>query len=253
MKKFAILLAAALPFVFAACGDDNDENSKLTIENAPLTLNYDDDFELKASEKNVSWSSSNDFVATIDAKGKVEAKHEGTVVITATKDGNKATCTIEVKATNNNFVLPILTWGATMEQVKGAVPNTLHLEISVGSTLAYNTPGNPDNYPFYVYEFNSNGLNASSLSVSTDTDEELDLEDFLDQRYKAIEETEAGYLYVNANSKVEATMRIEYGLDAVNDQVTVVWTPMIPNRSGVTYDAAAVKACREMAKKLLNK
>ncbi len=53
-----------------------------------------------ATNKAVSWSSSNTSVATVDSTGKVTAKAEGTATITVkTSDGSKkATCAVTVKA-----------------------------------------------------------------------------------------------------------------------------------------------------------
>ena len=54
-----------------------------------------------AAEKGVTWKSSDETKATVDSKGCVTAKAEGTVTITATtKDGNKtADCTVTISKT----------------------------------------------------------------------------------------------------------------------------------------------------------
>ena len=52
-----------------------------------------------ASNKNVTWASSNATIATVDASGKVTGVAKGTATITVTtEDGGKtATCTVTVK------------------------------------------------------------------------------------------------------------------------------------------------------------
>ena len=49
-----------------------------------------------ATDKTVTWSSSNDRVATVDANGKVKAVGNGTATITATAGGKTATCKLSV-------------------------------------------------------------------------------------------------------------------------------------------------------------
>ena len=65
------------------------ESSTLTVTIKPSS----------ASNKGITWSSSNEAVATVDANGKVIAKKDGTAVITVTtKDGSyTATCNVTVK------------------------------------------------------------------------------------------------------------------------------------------------------------
>ena len=50
-----------------------------------------------ATNKTVTWTSSDTNKATVDTKGCVTAKAEGTVTITATVDGKSATCTVTIK------------------------------------------------------------------------------------------------------------------------------------------------------------
>ncbi len=52
----------------------------------------------KATDKTVTWETTNKDVATVDSKGKVTIKAEGTTTITAkTANGKEATCTVTVK------------------------------------------------------------------------------------------------------------------------------------------------------------
>ena len=50
-----------------------------------------------ATYPEVSWSSSNNAVATVDQTGRVTGKKDGTVTITASADGKMATCTVRVR------------------------------------------------------------------------------------------------------------------------------------------------------------
>ena len=64
-------------------------------ETAQLTATVEPE---DASNKNVTWSTSNASIATVDANGEVTAVSAGTATITATADGKSATCTVTVTA-----------------------------------------------------------------------------------------------------------------------------------------------------------
>ena len=51
-----------------------------------------------ATDQNMTWSSNNESVATVDTSGKVTAIKAGTATITATVDGKSAECTVTVTA-----------------------------------------------------------------------------------------------------------------------------------------------------------
>jgi hypothetical protein len=80
----------------------------VTLNNTTLTLNIDQTSTLvatvlpdNASNKNVTWSSNNNTIATVDSTGRVTARAAGNAVITVrTEDGNRtATCSITVRPT----------------------------------------------------------------------------------------------------------------------------------------------------------
>ena len=88
--------------------EDVDEVSVtgVTLDKTSLTLTEGDSQTLvativpeNATNKNVSWSSSDESVATVDQSGKVTALKAGSAIITVTtSDGGKiATCTVTVK------------------------------------------------------------------------------------------------------------------------------------------------------------
>lgn len=81
----------------------------LTIEKTSLSLNSGDSYSPKATVvpsdatyKSVTWTSSNEQIATVDANGTVTALHTGTTTITASSTKYpdvKATCTVTVTKT----------------------------------------------------------------------------------------------------------------------------------------------------------
>ncbi len=88
--------------------------SSISLSDTKLTLNAGETKTLTAtiSPKNagdtqVSWSSSNEKIATVDASGKVTAKETGTTTITAkTSNGKTATCSVQVSVPVTGIELP---------------------------------------------------------------------------------------------------------------------------------------------------
>lgn len=102
--------------------------TSISLNATNITLSKDQTYNLKATitpsnatNKAVTWSSSNTSVATVDANGKVTAKSLGTATITAkAKDGSgkQATCTVTVTSkwrfvTNNSIAKGTINYPAT--------------------------------------------------------------------------------------------------------------------------------------------
>lgn len=251
MKKILMFIAVALPLAFfTSCSNEDETN--LTLNQTELTINYDSQSTLKASEKNCVWTSSNTFVATVDNNGTVTGNHVGEAVISATKDGSTAYCKVTVNPTSLTFTFPVLNFGATPASVKSDVAAQqlgLSLDIDTADALGYTTKGT---FPMYVYAFVNNALSASSLTISTEMDEDFDYQGFLEQYFELYGEDDVNFFYMNAGSLSDATIVAQYGYDTDLDAVTTYFTrPTKATRSGV--EDAAVFANREVVKKLLNK
>ena len=86
----------------------DDPSVKLKINKSSITLACGKTDSLKASlvgaKADITWKSSNPKIATVDANGKITAKMAGSVTITASAVGKKATCTVQVlfKDVTNN-------------------------------------------------------------------------------------------------------------------------------------------------------
>lgn len=242
MKKFAMIMALALPLAFASCGDDND--STLTLDKGTASLDYKTTIELKASEKGGTWASSNEFVASVDKNGKVTANHEGVATITVSKDGQSASCRVTVNATNNNFDT-ILTWGATPAQIKANIPTELELLLEQGDNLMYSLPAQA--YPWYGFIFKNGGLAGSSIYFTDAMFDEYDFNGYLEQRYAKVETTSEGAVYADANSLTEANVAVTVGYDGEEDVWTALWEP-VNHTKAVALDATLMQDAKALYK-----
>ena len=92
----------------------------ITLSNMGLPLQYKNTAKLtvtfnptNATNKNVTWTSNNEKVATVDSSGNVTAKGSGTATITAiTEDGgHTASCTVTVRIAWWQWLIKILLFG----------------------------------------------------------------------------------------------------------------------------------------------
>lgn len=230
MKKFFLLLVAALPLVFTSCGDDDD--NQISLNKTEVTLNYGaTDSSLKCNLKNPVWGSSNEFVATVDSKGEIKAHHVGTAKISATADGQTATVLVTVNPTNDNFRMPILSFGQSQDQIasqmKAWEADGVYLVEGATIGLQYLTGGL---LPGYGYNFVNNKLQAATLTLTEEQGDEGDVYVFVGQRYKKYGEgsNEAdGYdyeFYCNADNVADATIIVEVDVDYDTMDYSVLWT-----------------------------
>lgn len=130
--------------------------ASVTLSNSTLTLGVGTQQQLSAtvnpanaSDKQVTWKTSNESVATVDINGLVSAVGKGTAQITATsREGNKAAvCNIEVRQYVNSI---------TMDRASAS--------LNIGGTLQLNATVNPADANEKSLLWSSS--NASVASVS---------------------------------------------------------------------------------------
>lgn len=226
MKKLALIAMFALPLAFAACTEDNNETS-VTLDKTAIELNYGENQTLKASESKGTWYSENDFVASVDSKGKVEALHEGVTNIVYQKDDAKVACKVTVNATNNSFNT-ITEWGVTPSYIKSIMPAEFVLLVENPTNMMYTSPANA--YPWYGFFFNDNKLNGSSIYFTDAMFDQYDFNGYVKQRYARLADDALGAdeydaCYANAATLTDATIAlgVSYNTD---DTWTAVWMPV---------------------------
>ena len=142
--------------------DNNDSSfiavSKVQIKQGNINLDVGDTYYLSASvypsnatNKSVSWSSSNTSVVSVSSNGKVTAKREGVATITA-KAGNKSD-TIKVYVEDNEI------------NVTSVVINKTSLTLDVGDTYYLSASVYPSNATNKNVSWSSS--NTSVVSVSS--------------------------------------------------------------------------------------
>lgn len=270
MKKFFMLLVAALPMVFASCGDDNDDDvvvPTINLNFTSVTMNYGgDNDELKCFDasgkeiKKATWTVDNDFVATVDSKtGKLEAKHVGETTVKAIYENATATAKVIVKATDNSFTMPLLTFGASEAQIKAGMdkaPFLGNVEPTVGfdveNSICYSTKNSI--YPMYGYDFKEDRLVSSWLTCAEGTDDAPDfkLTKFLGQYYKGYTPSDADeyttYL-CDANNVENASVYVQLStLDSGDVYVIWVGATGTKTRATGTFQASDFARTRELVR-----
>lgn len=123
MKKILFLSLATL--LMAGCS--KDDGAKLSLSTNSVSLYSEDTEKVTASEK-VTWSSDDEFVATIDNDGTITGEHVGKTIITATSNNGEDKCAVEVKAKYNTYTEPIFEFGASKSTIKSKESRILDTE-----------------------------------------------------------------------------------------------------------------------------
>ena len=134
--------------------------NSISFDRTTLSLNVGGNYTLKvtfnptdASNKTITWSSSNTSVASVDGNGKVTANKAGTATITATSNnGKKATCTVTV--TNPTVA------------VTGVSLNKTSLTLTVGDTSTLTATVSPSNATNKNVSWSSSNTNVATVDTS---------------------------------------------------------------------------------------
>ena len=107
-KRISLLLLFIITVLFSCTEKEPEVDPVISVESvyvsqssAALTIGETMQltasvFPSSATNKNITWASSNQAIASVSASGLVTALGEGTTTITATADGKQGTCTVTV-------------------------------------------------------------------------------------------------------------------------------------------------------------
>ncbi len=135
MKKLLLSLLFGIGvFVLTGCGGDEEDDAPLTITPGSLSMFFDGTQQLKASGA-TSWETGNDFIASVDQNGLVEARHVGSTEIIASNGSKMGKCSVTIVPKYKLYDTPILKWKASKSEIKAAETHTLSSDND--SELAY--------------------------------------------------------------------------------------------------------------------
>ncbi|MBQ7438966.1 MAG: Ig-like domain-containing protein [Paludibacteraceae bacterium] len=96
-KVFAALMAVVTLVAFSACNKESQDVIKLKLNKANLTVGQTYTVPVEKASGDITWTSSNEAVATVDAQGTITAVAEGSSAVKATV--GKASATVDVTVT----------------------------------------------------------------------------------------------------------------------------------------------------------
>lgn len=198
MKKFFKYLLV-LPLLWA-CGSDNDSLNIVQNEQK-VKMNASEEHKIETlSDRDVSFSSENSFIAAVNKEGIVTASKVGTTFIKVLSDGKSQKVKITVEPKYWLYEDPILEFGITYT----ALSRKIQLTQSDNPDI-YLYKSSSKNTSLYRYRFSSGTLRSVDLDVIASRAGEVDK--FLEERYKMI--TESPKSYINAFEQSTATVFVQ--------------------------------------------
>ena len=144
--------------------------TEVKLDKTSLTLNVGKSDTLtatitpdNATDQNVTWSSDNESVATVDTNGKVTATGTGTTTIKATVDGKSAQCTVTVNAAATG---PTITTQPSNQSVTEGDPVTFSVAATGSGTLTYQWQQSTDGGNNWT---DISGANSATYTITTTT------------------------------------------------------------------------------------
>lgn len=119
MRKTITMLVMAVVCIMAGCSKD-DNTPKYKINEEVLVTNFDKDFQflIEGDPLDVTWSSSDEWVGTIDEEGLFVASKIGNTTIIATIGGATVKSEVTVESYNEMFIEPYADYGSSKEAIK---------------------------------------------------------------------------------------------------------------------------------------
>ena len=226
MKKLSLLLMAVLAFTFMGCGEwldipdpepDPDpepepiEEALITLETTEATLHSGETFQIVAEcEYPITYTSDNEYFATVSEDGLVTANFVGNTTITLESESDTQTFEVTIEPVSNLYPEPEIEIGATKEAIIEQFGNP---DIDEEETLGFYNYD--ENTMMLMVLFDEDGL-VYAYAVILDVSVEEELDTFLGERYLFVQEQEGVKIYINGLTLEETSMIV--GSQVLEDQ-----------------------------------
>ena len=214
---------ALLAFTFVGCSEwldlpdpdpepdpdpDPIEETLITLDTTAVTLNSGETYQINAEcEYPITYTSEDEYVATVSEDGLVTANFVGSTVITLQAETDSQTFEVTVAPVSELYPEPEIEFGESKESV---IERFGEPAAETEEAIGYNDYS--DNTMMLMVVFDENDL-VEYYAVVLDTEYSEELDTFLSERYLYAGEAEGIKVYINALDESDATMYVGSQID----------------------------------------
>lgn len=218
MKKLSLVLLAMLAFSFMGCQEwlNTDEptpepepepspevEAVITLEETSVVLHSGDTCQIQAvCEFPITYSSENEYYATVSEEGMVTANFVGATTINLEAEGDSKTFEVTIEPVSNLYPEPEIEIGVPKDSIIAQFGEPVADEDGVMGFSDYS-----ENATMLMVMYDEDGI-VTDYAVILDTSFEEELDTFLGERYMFVQEQEGMKIYINALSLEETSMLI---------------------------------------------
>jgi hypothetical protein len=205
--KSAFYALAFFSLLLSSCSKKDSDSKPIPykIDKENIALHYDETYQFLVTQgtveinpKTITWKSSDESVATVDANGKLSGKKIGMVTLTATSGSLNLKSTVTIIPYSNLCKEPYFEDGATIATTKGR--ETRPLANETATNLLYT--GENAKLRNAMYIFANNKMTSGSLLLTTSTDVINESAKFYKERYTYLGTESDTYFYGDNNNLV---------------------------------------------------
>lgn len=217
MKKLLLFLFTPLMF---ACGGDGKES--ISLSESETTLKYQGTYQINAtSENSISYTSEDEYHATVSSSGLVKANKVGETNILVSDGNSTRKFKVTVSPQSSLYDEPLTDWSLTKSQVISKLGTPAS---QADSSCIYQPSNSAISYIMYLF---TKAGKIKSVGVVIQTAYTSELATFLTERYTYAGQSNDTFLYYNQSTTAKATTIIGLSLYS-----TSYWFAIyIPNTS----------------------